>query len=58
MAGKRVGGVVLGVVLAALGAGSAAAQTKVTTGYGPANAWIPAVVAKDQGIAVSMRRYH
>jgi NitT/TauT family transport system substrate-binding protein len=39
-----IGIAMLGVPLTAF------AQTKVTIGYGPANSWIPAFVAKDQGI--------
>ena len=35
---------------AAVVAQTPAALTKVTIGYGPANSWIPAFVAKDQGI--------
>ena len=38
------------VMVAAFAPAAAVAQTKVTIGYGPANAWIPAFVAKDQGI--------
>jgi NitT/TauT family transport system substrate-binding protein len=40
----------LGMAVAVLLAWPAGAQTKVTIGYGPANGWIPAFVAKDQGI--------
>lgn len=46
---RRGGWAMLGLVAVAA-APAAMAQTKVTIGYGPANAWIPAFVAKDQGI--------
>jgi NitT/TauT family transport system substrate-binding protein len=52
MGGRAIGYALIGLsaaVLLALAPG-AAAQTKVTIGYGPANGWIPAFVAKDQGI--------
>lgn len=42
-------GALLGLAVAMVGS-AASAQTKVTIGYGPANGWIPAFVAKDQGI--------
>jgi NitT/TauT family transport system substrate-binding protein len=38
------------IALAMLAAGPAAAQTKITISYGPGYPWIPAFVAKDQGI--------
>lgn len=48
---KQMAYAMLGLAAAlALSGPAASAQTKVTIGYGPANAWIPAFVAKDQGI--------
>lgn len=50
MVARRFGLALLILIFAAAGSQRAAAQTKVTIGYGPANSWIPAFVAKEQGI--------
>jgi ABC-type nitrate/sulfonate/bicarbonate transport system substrate-binding protein len=56
MVARRSGLALLVLALAAAGSQPAAAQTKVAIGYGPANSWIPAFVAKEQGIFARRRR--